>query len=71
MTGALRRQCVGECYTNRTILRSDQQIDVSNLIAFADEAFGIENEEMTPSLKIRRHKLKERYGERLDGLYKG
>ena len=38
---------------------------------FADEAFAIENEEMTPSLKIRRHKLKERYGERLDGLYKG
>lgn len=37
---------------------------------FADEAFTIENEEMTPSLKIRRHKLKERYGERLDGLYK-
>ncbi len=39
--------------------------------AFADEAFTIDNEEMTPSLKIRRHKLKERYGERLDGLYKG
>ena len=39
--------------------------------AFADEAFSIENEEMTPSLKIRRHKLKERYGVRLDGLYKG
>jgi len=39
--------------------------------AFADEAFTIENEEMTPSLKIRRHKLKERYGARLDGLYKG
>ncbi len=39
--------------------------------AFADEAFSIENEEMTPSLKIRRHKLKERYGERLDGLYRG
>jgi len=38
---------------------------------FADEAFAIENEEMTPSLKIRRHKLKERYGERLDALYKG
>lgn len=37
---------------------------------FADEAFSIENEEMTPSLKIRRHKLKERYGARLDGLYK-
>jgi len=38
---------------------------------FADEPFGIDNQEMTPSLKIRRHKLKERYGERLDGLYKG
>ncbi len=39
--------------------------------AFADEGFTIDNEEMTPSLKIRRHKLKERYGARLDGLYKG
>jgi len=38
--------------------------------AFADEAFTIDNEEMTPSLKIRRHKLKERYGARLDALYK-
>ncbi len=38
---------------------------------FADEPFSIDNEEMTPSLKIRRHKLKERYAERLDGLYKG
>ena len=39
--------------------------------AFADEPFAIDNEEMTPSMKIRRHKLKERYGARLDGLYKG
>ncbi|MFT4053982.1 MAG: long-chain fatty acid--CoA ligase [Novosphingobium sp.] len=39
--------------------------------AFADEPFSIENEEMTPSLKIRRHKLKERYGTRLDALYRG
>ncbi len=39
--------------------------------AFADEAFAIANEEMTPSMKIRRHKLKERYGARLDALYKG
>ncbi|MBB3859930.1 long-chain acyl-CoA synthetase [Novosphingobium hassiacum] len=38
--------------------------------AFADEAFGIDNEEMTPSLKIRRHKIKERYGARVDALYK-
>ena len=40
-------------------------------IAYADEPFGIENEEMTPSMKIRRHKIRERYGVRLDGLYKG
>ncbi|MEE4452024.1 long-chain fatty acid--CoA ligase [Novosphingobium resinovorum] len=38
---------------------------------FADEPFSIENEEMTPSLKIRRHKLKERYGTRVDALYRG
>ncbi len=38
--------------------------------AFADEAFTIENEQMTPSLKIRRHMIKARYGARLDALYK-
>ena len=36
----------------------------------ADGPFTIENQQMTPSLKIRRHVLKEVYGERLDGLYK-
>jgi long-chain acyl-CoA synthetase len=39
--------------------------------AFADEAFTIENEEMTPSMKIRRHKIRDRYQARIDGLYKG
>ena len=38
---------------------------------FADEAFTIDNEELTPKQSIRRHKLKARYGERLDALYKG
>ena len=37
----------------------------------ADGPFTIENQQMTPSLKIRRHVLKQVYGERLDGLYKG
>jgi long-chain acyl-CoA synthetase len=37
----------------------------------ADEPFTIENQQMTPSLKIRRHVLKEVYGPRLDALYKG
>ena len=36
----------------------------------ADGPFTIENQQMTPSLKIRRHVLKQVYGERLDGLYK-
>jgi long-chain acyl-CoA synthetase len=39
--------------------------------AFADEPFAIDNEELTPSLKIRRHKIRERYGARIDALYRG
>ena len=39
--------------------------------AFADEPFAIDNGEMTPSHKIRRHKIRERHGARVDGLYKG
>ncbi len=39
--------------------------------AFADEPFGIDNGEMTPTLKIRRHAIRQRYGERIDALYKG
>ena len=37
---------------------------------FADEPFAIENEELTPSMKIRRHVIKARYQDRLDRLYK-
>ena len=36
----------------------------------ADEGFTIENEQLTPSLKIRRHVISQVYGERLDALYK-
>ncbi len=53
--------------------RVNAEVSVTEKIrqfAFADEAFSTDNEEMTPSLKIRRHKLKERYGDRLDKLYK-
>jgi long-chain acyl-CoA synthetase len=35
----------------------------------ADEAFTIENEQLTPSLKIRRHVIGQVYGERLAALY--
>jgi len=35
----------------------------------ADEPFTVDNQQLTPSIKIRRHVLKEVYGERLDALY--
>jgi len=37
--------------------------------ALAAEPFTIENEMLTPTLKIRRHKITERYGETLERLY--
>lgn len=37
----------------------------------ADEPFAIENEQMTPSMKIRRHVIRKVYADRLDALYKG
>ncbi|MDQ4087537.1 MAG: AMP-binding protein, partial [Pseudomonadota bacterium] len=36
----------------------------------ADEPFSVENEQLTPSIKIRRHVIRQVYGERLDALYK-
>jgi long-chain acyl-CoA synthetase len=36
----------------------------------ADAPFSIENEQLTPSMKIRRHVISKVYGERLDGLYR-
>jgi long-chain acyl-CoA synthetase len=36
----------------------------------ADDGFTIENEQLTPSMKIRRHVIGDVYGERLDALYK-
>jgi long-chain acyl-CoA synthetase len=36
----------------------------------ADEPFTVENEQLTPSIKIRRHVIKQVYGDRLDALYR-
>ncbi|SNS98844.1 hypothetical protein [Sphingopyxis indica] len=38
---------------------------------FADEAFSIENEQMTPSMKIRRHILRDVYADKIAALYRG
>ncbi|HJN23482.1 MAG TPA: long-chain fatty acid--CoA ligase [Rhodospirillales bacterium] len=35
----------------------------------ADAPFSIDNGQLTPTMKIRRHKIKEAYGERLESLY--
>jgi long-chain acyl-CoA synthetase len=53
--------------------RTNQELSVVEKVrgfTFADEPFTIENEEMTPSMKIRRHKIRERYGDRLAALYR-
>ncbi len=36
----------------------------------ADEPFTVENDQLTPSMKIRRHIIRNAYGERLEALYK-
>jgi long-chain acyl-CoA synthetase len=53
--------------------RVNQELSVTEKVrqfAFADEPFTVENAMMTPSLKIRRGPIRERYGERLAALYK-
>lgn len=52
--------------------RVNEQLSVIEKVRkfdFADEAFTIENEQMTPSMKIRRHVLREVYGARIAALY--
>lgn len=49
--------------------------DLSNIekvrrIIIAKEPFTIDNEQMTPTMKVRRHKVKEVYGEQLESLYR-
>lgn len=36
----------------------------------ADEPFTVENDQLTPSMKIRRHIIRQTYGERLEALYR-
>jgi long-chain acyl-CoA synthetase len=36
----------------------------------AREPFSITNEQMTPTLKIKRHKIRDAYGEELESLYR-
>ncbi len=50
-------------------------VDLSNVekvrrVLIVGDAFTIENEQLTPSMKIRRHVIRSVYGARLDALYK-
>ena len=47
------------------------QVERIRRFIIADAPFAIENEQLTPSLKIRRHVLRDVYGARLDALYRG
>jgi len=51
--------------------RDLSQIERVRRFILADGPFTIENEQLTPSLKIRRHVLRGVYGERLEALYRG
>jgi long-chain acyl-CoA synthetase len=53
--------------------RVNSQLSVTEKVRrfiLADAPFTVDNEQLTPSIKIRRHVLKQVYGERLEGLYK-
>ncbi|RHW18273.1 long-chain fatty acid--CoA ligase [Sphingomonas gilva] len=47
------------------------QIERVRRFIIADAPFTVENEQLTPSLKVRRHKVREMYGDRMAALYKG
>jgi long-chain acyl-CoA synthetase len=58
----------------QAIERVNKDLSVTERVrrfVLADAPFTIENEQLTPSLKIRRHMIRAMYGERLDALYKG
>jgi long-chain acyl-CoA synthetase len=57
----------------RAVDRVNSELSVVERIrrfTIADDAFTIENEQLTPSLKIRRHVIRAAYGERLESLYR-
>ena len=47
------------------------QIEKVRRFMIAPEPFTVDNDQMTPTMKVRRHILKSVYGERLERLYRG
>lgn len=58
----------------RAIDRANAKLSVIEKVrrfALADAPFATANGQLTPSLKVRRHVVREAYGPRLDALYRG
>ena len=58
------RAAVDRVNTQLSVIEKVRKFD------FADEPFTIENEQMTPSMKIRRHILRQVYEDKIAALYK-
>jgi len=57
---------------NEAVVRVGSDLSVIERIrrfTMANEAFTIDNEMLTPTLKIRRHVIRNKYGEKLEALY--
>jgi long-chain acyl-CoA synthetase len=57
----------------RAVDRVNAELSVTEKVRrfiLADAPFAVENEQLTPSMKIRRHVIRDAYGEQLDALYK-
>ncbi len=62
----------GDCVLGAAVKRVNARLSKLERVrrfAVADAPFTVDNAQMTPTLKIRRHKIKAVYGERLEALY--
>jgi long-chain acyl-CoA synthetase len=63
------RKYIGEAVER--VNRGLSGIERIRKFALAAEPFSVENGQLTPTLKIRRHEIRKRYGDMLDQLYQG
>jgi long-chain acyl-CoA synthetase len=69
---SLAREPTFHARIDGVLRRVNQQVNQMERVrrfTIAAEPFSVDNEMLTPTLKIRRHKIREAYGEALDALY--
>jgi long-chain acyl-CoA synthetase len=69
---SLARESAFHARLDAVLRRVNQQVNQMERVrrfTIAPEPFSVDNEMLTPTLKIRRHKIREAYGEALDALY--